>query len=66
MENNPNKTEIAKQIKNAFEFIQKLYNESSYLVKEIEGQLSESEYKFQILRPSGYSISARSSTGLEP
>lgn len=59
------KTEIKNQIKNAFEFIQRLYNESSYLIKEIEGQLGESEYRFQILRPSGYSVSTRSSTGLE-
>jgi len=66
MENNMNKTEIAKQIKNAFEFIQKLFNESSYLIKEIEGQLAESEYRFQILRTSGYAISSRSSNGLEP
>ena len=58
-----NKTEIANQVNNAFDFIQKLYNESSYLIKEIEGQLGESG--FQMLRPSGYSISARSSTGLE-
>jgi hypothetical protein len=63
METSLNKSEMALQIKNAFEFIQKLYNESSYLLKEIEGQLSESG--FQILRPSGYGISARSSTGLE-
>ncbi len=66
METIPNKTEIANQIKNAFDFIQKLYNESSYLIKEIEGQLSENEHRFQILKPSGYSVSARSSTGLEP
>ena len=66
MKTTPNKTEITKQIKNAFEFIQKLYNESSYLIKEIEGQLGENEYRFQILKTSGYSISARSSTGLEP
>jgi len=65
MANDSNKTEIKKQIKNAFEFIQRLYNESSYLIKEIEGQLGESEYRFQILRPSGYSVSTRSSTGLE-
>lgn len=58
-----NKSEIANQVNNAFDFIQKLYNESSYLIKEIEGQLGESG--FQMLRPSGYSISARSSTGLE-
>lgn len=59
------KKEISKQIKNAFEFIQRLYYESSYLIKEIEGQLGESEHRFKILRPSGYSVSTRSSTGLE-
>lgn len=64
MEIKSNKIEIANQIKNAFDFIQKLYNESSYLIKEIEGQLGENG--FQMLRASGYSISARSSTGLEP
>jgi len=65
MKTDSNKTEILSQIKNAFEFIQKLYYECSYLIKEIEGQLAETEYHFQILRPSGYSVSARSSTGLE-
>lgn len=60
-----NKSEIAKQIKNAFEFIQKLFNESSYLIKEIEGQLAENEHRFQILKTSGYAISGRSSNGLE-
>lgn len=66
METKPDKKDITNQIRNAFDFIQKLYNESSYLIKEIEGQLGENEYRFQMLRPSGYSISARSSTGLEP
>lgn len=66
METKPKKSEIANQIKNAFDFIQKLYNESSYLIKEIEGQLSESKYRFQMLRPGGYSVTARSSSGLEP
>lgn len=60
-----NKSETAKQIKNAFEFIQKLFNESSYLIKEIEGQLAENEHRFQILKTSGYAISGRSSNGLE-
>jgi hypothetical protein len=60
-----NMTEIKTQIKNAFEFIQKLYYESSYLIKEIEGQLGESDNPFQILKPTGYSVSSRSSTGLE-
>lgn len=65
MKTDSNKTEIKSQIKNAFEFIQKLYYECSYLIKEIEGQLAETDYHFQILRPSGYSVSTRSSTGLE-
>jgi len=65
MGNNMNKSETAKQIKNAFEFIQKLFNESSYLIKEIEGQLAENEHRFQILKTSGYAISGRSSNGLE-
>ena len=60
-----NNIDTSRQIKNAFDFIQKLYNESSYLIKEIEGQLAESEYRFQILRTSGYAISGRSSNGLE-
>lgn len=63
---NSNNTGLSKQIKNAFDFIQKLYNESSYLIKEIEGQLSENEKRFIILRPSGYHVSSRSSSGLEP
>lgn len=66
METKPDKKEIANQIRNAFDFIQKLYNESSYLIKEIEGQLGATDYRFQMLRTSGYSVSARSSTGLEP
>jgi len=66
MKETPNKTEISKQIKNAFDFVQKIYLESSYLVKEIEGRLNESEFNFQFLRTSGYSITARSSSGLEP
>jgi len=65
MEKSFNKAEIIGQINSAFSFIQKLFNESSYLIKEIEGQLGESEYRFQILRPSGYGISSRSSIGLE-
>ena len=57
--------ELSGQIANAFDFIQKLYNESAYLIKEIEGQLVENEFNFQILKTSGYSVSTRSSTGLE-
>ena len=59
------KGEISEQMNLAFDFIQKLYLEVSYLIKEIEGILYEENEKFIIGRPSGYSISARSSTGLE-
>ena len=57
--------ELARQTALAFDFIQKLYLESSYLIKEMEGLLLEEKEKFVICRPSGYAVSARSSTGLE-
>ena len=60
-----NKNEIIEQTDLAFDFIQKLYFEVSYLIKEIEGILHEEEEKFIIGRPAGYGVSARSSTGLE-
>ncbi|MBO8129816.1 MAG: hypothetical protein H0Z39_11595 [Peptococcaceae bacterium] len=59
------KEEIIRQTALAFDFIQKLYLEVSYLIKEIEGTLQEEDEKFVIGRPAGYGISARSSTGLE-
>jgi len=58
-------SEVVEQTKLAFDFIQKLYLEVSYLIKEIEGILYEENEKFVIGRPSGYGISTRSSTGLE-
>ena len=59
------KNEIIEQTNLAFDFIQKLYLEVSYLIKEIEGILREEEEKFIIGKPGGYSVTARSSTGLE-
>jgi hypothetical protein len=61
----PDKKDIIEQTRLAFDFLQRLYIEASYLIKEIEGILKEEEEKFIIGRPAGYSISARSSTGLE-
>ncbi len=58
--------DIIKQTKNAFDFVQKLFFEVSYLIKEIEGMVQEEEEKFIITRPSGYHVSTRTSTGLEP
>ena len=56
--------DLVSQTKNAFDFIQKLYFEISYMIKEIEVMLQEEE--LVIGRPSGYAVSTRSSTGLEP
>ena len=55
---------LVSQTKNVFNFIQKLYLEISYMIKEIEVMLQEEE--LVIGRPSGYAVSTRSSTGLEP
>ena len=59
------KSELVEQTNLAFDFIQKLYLEVSYLVKEIEGILGEEEEKFVIGRPAGYGVSTIRSTGLE-
>ena len=60
-----NKNEIVEQTNLAFDFIEKLYLESSYLIKEIAGILNEEEEKFVIGKPGGYGISSVSSRGLE-
>jgi hypothetical protein len=57
--------QLIDQTKLAFDFLQKLYLEVSYLIKETEGLLYEKEERFVIGKPSGYGISSRSSTGLE-
>ena len=60
------KSEIIEQTNLAFDFIQKLYLEVSYLIREIEGILLEEEEKFIIGRPGGgYAITGRRSMGLE-
>lgn len=59
------KGEIIKQTKLAFDFIHRLYLETSYFIKEIEGILKQEEEDFQILRPAGYAISTARSVGLE-
>ncbi len=60
-----NKTEVVHQTQLAFDFLQRLYHESSYLIKEIEGQLAEEEEKFVIGKPGGYQITTRTSEGLD-
>ena len=61
-----NKTELIEQTNLAFDFIQKLYIETSYLIREIEASLLEEDERFVIGRPGGYGITGRRSSGLEP
>jgi hypothetical protein len=60
------KNELIKQNNLAFDFIEKLYLESSYLVKELAGNLNEEEENFLIGKPGGYGITTSTSKGLEP
>lgn len=60
------KSELINQTQLAFDLIHKLHLEVSYLIKEMEGLLSEEDEHFMIGRPSGYQVTARSSSGLEP
>ena len=57
---------LAQQTQNAFDFVQKLYFEISYLIKEIEVLLQREEENFIIARASGYAVTSRTSSGLEP
>lgn len=59
------KKQIIEQTNLAFDFIQRLYLEVSYLIKEVEGILRDEEQRFVIGRPGGYQITARSSLSLE-
>lgn len=59
------KEEVIIQTKLAFDFLQKLYLEVTYLIKEIEGQLSQEDEGFVIGKPSGYGVTTRNSTSLE-
>lgn len=58
------KKQLNEQTDSALDFIEKLYSECAYLVKEIEGLLRNKEEKFVIGRQRGYQISASSSLGL--
>jgi len=58
--------DLEQQTRNALGFVQKLYFEISYLIKEVEGMLHSEEEKFVIGKPSGYQVTSGKSTGLEP
>lgn len=57
--------DLIEQTKNAFNFVEKLYFEISYLIKELEGILQQEDEHFIIIRPSGYGVTVKSSAGLE-
>jgi hypothetical protein len=59
------KNQAVEQTKLAFQFIEKLYFEVSYFIKEVEGLLFDQDEELMMGRPSGYGITTRSSTGLE-
>jgi len=51
---------------NALEFVEKLFFEVSYLIKEVEGLLKGEPEEFVICRSGGYAVTSRTSAGLEP
>lgn len=59
------KIQMNEQTKSAFDFVEKIYSECAYLVKEIEGILQKQEERFKIGKQRGYQISASSSLGLK-
>lgn len=59
------KSEMIQQTNLAFEFLQKLFLEVSYLIKEAESMYLVEKEEFMIGKPGGYAISIRNSKGLE-
>ena len=55
--------ELVTQTKRAYEFLEKLFFEVSYLIKEVEGMLNEEG--FTICKCGGYAITTRSSNSLD-
>jgi len=58
--------EIINQTKQVFEYLQKLYLETSYFIKEVEGILQNEVEQFSIGRSGGYAVTSNRSSGLEP
>ena len=55
---------VEQQTRNAFDFIEKLYVETSYLLREVESHLQEEG--FVMGRRTGYGVTMIGSSGLEP
>jgi hypothetical protein len=52
--------------RNAFEYVRKFYLETSYLIKEVEGQLDKEPEKFVMCRVNGYAVTCYTSSALDP
>ncbi len=57
--------DVVTQTRAAYDFLEKLFLETSYLIKEVEGILYDEPEKFVIGRPNGYHVSVKTSSGLE-
>lgn len=59
------KADLITQTRLAFDFIQKLYYEVSYFIKEVEGLLAQEQEEFMIGRSGGYAVTVQGSNGLD-
>ncbi len=59
------KSNVIEQTKAAFDFIERLYVETSYLIKQLEGVLAKEPEAFNIGRPGGYGVTTSRSAGLD-
>ncbi len=59
------KKEMTEQTTLAFDFVQKLFLEVSYMIKEAEAMYRDEPEEFVIGKPGGYAISVRNSRGLD-
>jgi hypothetical protein len=55
---------LAEQTTAAFDYLERLYTETTFLIKELEGHLKQEKEEFLIGRGKGYSVNAYSSTSL--
>ena len=57
--------DLVRDTSNAFAYVQRLYDETATLIREVERLIGQRRSDLGICRPSGYAITSRSSTGLD-
>ena len=57
--------DLVRDTSNAFTYVQRLYDETATLIREVERLIGQRRSDLGICRPSGYAITSRSSTGLD-